>query len=305
VAAAAGLAGLLLLAACSSGGGSNSAGGASTADQVAAGGGARAANPPAKADAPSGTSGGSQAGTQPEARIAPSRALIRRAELTVRVTDVAAKARELGRIADDSGGSIYSDDRTGAGDTATANVVLKIDPDRLDAALGRVAALGHEVQRTTSTEDVTEEVADVDSRVASMKASIARVRAILSRASSVGDVVSVEGELSRRETELESLQARQRALAGQVAQATLTVHLLAEQAPAPAPAGKTDRGFLTGLRNGWDAFANTVGWLLTVLGAILPFLLIGLPVLAGWWVLTQRQRRGGAVATPAPQPPAA
>jgi hypothetical protein len=297
---------VLLLSACSGGSAMDSAStGAAApaaADQAQTGSGEGAAGASAsKAPAALPPAAGKATGTQPEARIAPNRALIRRVELTVRVANVAAKARELDRIAQDSGGDIYTDDRNGTGQSATAQIVLKIDPDKLTAALAKISALGDEIQRASSTEDVTQEVADVDSRVASMQASIARVRAILSRAESIGDVVSVEGELSRREAELESLQAKQRALAGQVAQATVTVHLLAEEAPAPAaPADNNTHGFGTGLRNGWDAFAGTVSWLLTVIGAILPFLLIVLPLLAAWWVVTQRRRVSPAAATPAP-----
>ena len=130
-----------------------------------------------------------------------------------------------------------------------------------------------------------------------MQASIARVRAILSRATRIGDVVSVEGELSRRVTELESMQARQRALAGQVGLATVTLHLLAHEVPAAAPVDRS--GFLGGLQDGWSAFTRTIGMLLTVLGAVLPFLLIAVPVLlAARWYVT-RQRRPGPAAPPA------
>ena len=90
-----------------------------------------------------------------------------------------------------------------------------------------------------------------------MQASIARVRTILSRADKIGDVVAVEGELSRRDAELESLQARQRALAGQVNYATITLQLQAGRAAAAAPAA--DRGgFAGGLAAGWHAFTAAV-----------------------------------------------
>jgi hypothetical protein len=268
-------------AACGSGSGGDNA---SSAAAPAVGTASRGADSAAAGKAPAAPaadpSGGSGAGAQPEARIAPSQALIRRAELTVRVKDVKARANDLVRIAADNDGDVFSDNRTGSGEAATADVVLKVPPTRLDAALATISRLGTEVSRTTSSEDVTEDVADVESRVASMKASIARVRAILSRASSVGDVVSVEGELSRREAELESLQARQRTLAGQIAQSTLTVHLLAEKAvAAAAPPAASHHGFGAGLRSGWNAFAGTVGVALTALGAVLPFLLIVVPIL--------------------------
>ena len=127
-----------------------------------------------------------------------------------------------------------------------------------------------------------------------MQASIARVRAILSRATRIGDVVAVEGELSRRVTELESLQARQRALAGRVELATVTVHLVAARDAAPP----VDRaGFLGGLSDGWTAFTRTVGWLLTVLGAVLPFLIVLLPAAVAVRWAARRPRRLPAAAT--------
>jgi hypothetical protein len=52
-----------------------------------------------------------------------------------------------------------------------------------------------------------------------------------------------------------------------------------------------ERGFLFGLKEGWDAFTNTVAALATVVGALLPFLLafalIGVPL----WRLRRRFRR--------------
>jgi len=174
-----------------------------------------------------------------------------------------------------------------------------VPPEKMDAMLDRLGRLGREQSRSSSTQDVTQDVADVDARVASMQASIARVRAILSRAERIGDVVSVEGELSRPTTELESLQARQRALAGQVNYATITLRLTADRAAAPAP--PPDRaGFVGGLRDGWHAFAATLGWVFTALGAVLPFLLLAVPVAVA--LLLRRRRLTAAPSAPAPRP---
>jgi hypothetical protein len=226
-------------------------------------------------------------------------ALIRTAELTVVVHDVPAEAAAAGAAARAAGGAVAGDDRSGSGADAHATLVLKVPPEKMDAMLDRLGRLGREQSRSSSTQDVTQDVADVDARVASMQASIARVRAILSRAERIGDVVSVEGELSRRTTELESLQARQRALAGQVNYATITLQLTADRAAAPAP--PPDRaGFVGGLRDGWHAFAATLGWVLTALGAVLPFLLLAVPVVVA--LLLRRRRLTAAPSAPAPRP---
>jgi hypothetical protein len=236
----------------------------------------------------------------PQPRIAPARALVRTAEFTVAVARVPDSANRAGQLARANGGDVYSDDRGGPDGQEKADLVLKVDPDRLDAVLSALAGLGTERQRSTSTEDVTEEVADVDSRVATMRASIARVRALLSRASSVGDLVALEGELAKREAELESLQARQRSLDERVALATVTVHLVQEDQEAAAPAQER-RGFVGGLSRGWDAFTTTMGWLLAALGTVLPFALIAGPAAVAWWWIAGRPRRG--VATPAAAAP--
>jgi hypothetical protein len=304
---------LAALVGCSSGGGAGggggagySAGSAREASGQQGGAGDTAAGKPAPAAANPAGKAADTGQSQVQGTVALPRALVRTAELTVRVDDVGRSASRIGGIARAGGGEVYGDSRYGSGDEAKADLVLKVDPERLDGVLGQIAALGVEAERSSSTEDVTEQVADVDSRVATMKASIARVRALLARAKTVGELVSVEGELSRREADLEALQAKQRTLAGQVALATVTVHLLARKAAEPA-AAKAGRGFRSGLVGGWHAFSTAVGWLLTALGAVLPFALLALLVLvalAGWRVAAARTRRGRpAAATPAPDSP--
>lgn len=285
-----------VLAACTeSGQGSGTSAGAGAAGSAQD----RAAPVPAaqaNAAPPNAAAKDSAAGT---ASITLRPALIRTAELAVVVHDVPAQADAAGAAARAAGGAVAGDDRSGSGADAHATLVLKVPPEKMDAMLDRLGRLGREQSRSSSTQDVTQDVADVDARVASMQASIARVRAILSRAERIGDVVSVEGELSRRTTDLESLQARQRALAGQVNYATITLQLTADRAAAPAP--PPDRaGFVGGLRHGWHAFAATLGWVFTALGAVLPFLLLAVPVAVA--LLLRRRRLTAAPSAPAPRP---
>ncbi len=306
--AAAGAGTLLVLGGCSSGDGEGEGAGGAAAGEPAPQSADAAGTAPATGSRPGEAAAGadrSGTGGQTASIRVDQPALIRTAELTVRVDDVPAQARVAQGYARAAGGSVAGDSRSGSGDEARADLVLKVQPGRLDGVLDQLGGLGEELQRTSSSEDVTETVADLDSRVATMQASIARVRAILSRATRIGDVVAVEGELSRRVTELESLQARQRALAGRVELATVTVHLVAAREAAPP----VDRaGFLGGLSDGWTAFTRTVGWLLTVLGAVLPFLIVLLPAAVAVRWAARRPRRlpaAGPGPGPAPDPPPA
>lgn len=292
---------LVLLAGCTAGSDSSTVSTQGNAGAAAAPGPDSAAKP---GDAGRAAESADAAGGSTSALRVEQPALIRTAEIGVRVDDVAGKASLAEGYARTAGGSVAGDDRAGSGDQARADLVLKVPPARLDGVLGQLSALGEETQRTSTTEDATEQVADVESRVATMQASIARVRAILSRADRIGDVVSVEGELSRRVTELEALQARQRALSGRVGMATITLHLFAERTESAAPPVQRG-GFLGGLEEGWQAFTGTIGWLLLVLGAVLPFLLLLIPAaLAARWALL-RSRRPPAPTAPTATPAAA
>jgi hypothetical protein len=136
------------------------------------------------------------------------------------------------------------------------------------------------VQRTSSTKDVTSQVADVSSRVLSARKSLIRLRALYTEATKVGQVIEIESEIATREADLESLEAQQRALSSQTATATIDLSLVAaKHVPPPAKPHPSRGGFVGGLTHGWDAFVTTMTALVTALGAVLPFLL--LVILAG------------------------
>lgn len=172
---------------------------------------------------------------------------------------------------------------------ASSTTTLRVDPAQVDALLADVGRLGTVEASTRSSTDVTADVADVAARVANAQASLARVRALMARATSIGDVVMLESELSRREGDLEALEARQRALADQTAQATVTVRLTS--AAAPAPASDAGTGFVAGLRAGWDSVTGVLSGLLTVVGALVPWLVVLAPAGLVTWAVVRRRRR--------------
>ena len=181
-----------------------------------------------------------------------------------------------------------------------SSLTARVPNASLDRVMQQVGALGQVVSRNQSSEDVTAQYVDTASRVQSQTASVARVRALLAQATSLGQIVQIEGELARREADLESLKAQLKSLQDKTSLSTLTISLTpltADVAPAPTH----DQGFLAGLSAGWHAFTVAVVALLTVLGALLPFVvavaLLAAPVL--WWLRRQR-RQNLPQAQPAP-----
>jgi hypothetical protein len=220
-------------------------------------------------------------------------ALIKTASLAVRVaraSAVAPTADKAGAIAVAAGGSVYSDDRI-AGKHPSAELTLKVPPAGLETTLDRLAGLGKERSRSSSTKDVTSQVADVGSRVASARRSLAQLRTLYASATKVSQVISIEEHIAEREADLESLEAQQRALAAETATATIHLSLTAAEHHGAAPAHHARGGFIGGLTHGWDAFVTVATALVTALGAVLPFLLVVLVLGAIGWRWRHRLQR--------------
>ena len=75
---------------------------------------------------------------------------------------------------------------------------------------------------------------------------------------------------------------------GLMSMATVTLHLVTTPVTTVAKHHSTPRGFGSGLSHGWHAFAASIAWLLTAIGAGLPFLVL-LALVFGAYVLIRRR----------------
>lgn len=289
--AAAGVAllGMVLLAGCSGEGGNSEAGSAAPADRQDTGSN-ESANGNASGTAPQGQG---QAQGQDKAAVQPTltRAIIKTGSLTIEAEDVDAQRQKAITVISGLKGQVASED-TGSDDDGKitrANLVLKVPTASYETAIQRLSELGKRMQIHQESSDVTEQVVDVESRIASQRASLERMRTLLTKANTIGEIVSVETELTRREADLESLLAKQKNLALQTELATLALTLTAKGEPA-APTDP-DRGFVAGLKGGWDAFASTFAFLATAVGALLPFLVLIALIAVPLWKFRNRIRR--------------
>jgi hypothetical protein len=259
----------------------------------------KAAESPGAAAGSSGQSSGTAArnvNPQSAADLAAADKLVRTASLQVQVDDVEAKAAEARQIAIAAGGTVVSEnssavpvssggvDKQGSRSTMS----LAVPSDTLDRVLDDLGKLGTTVQRSSSARDVTSTYVDTQSRITTMKAGLDQLRVLLGKTTDLNQIISLETEISRRQADLDSLQAQLNALDKKVAMSTVSVTLVtAANVVVPAEDGS---GLLGGLRSGWKAFLGASSGLLTVVGAVLPFLallaVLAVPVL--WW----RRRRG-------------
>ena len=231
---------------------------------------------------------------------AKGRDIIRTADLTIRVEDVAGattRAEDLTRVA---GGLVFGEQSSstpGHPEDARTTLTLKVPPAGYGDLLTGLSRLGTRLRQVQHAEDVTSQVVDVDSRLATQRRSVAQIRALLDRATTVGQVVQVEGELTRREADLESLEAQRKQLAEQTSLATVTVALEAPPARGAPPKAADHNAFVTGLADGWDAFTASTAAAATVVGAVLPFLVLVLLLALPAWLLL-RPRRPAVIVEP-------
>jgi hypothetical protein len=226
------------------------------------------------------------------------RSIIYRGAISVRVKDVTAAAAAATGIASTAGGFIGSDNRSRDAGDDTATMELRVPADKFATVVSQLSKLGTEESRQISTEDVTEQSIDLDARIAVQQARVDSGRKLLGQAKSLSDLVMLEREVATRESDLASLQAKKRHIADLVALSTITITLLSPAAVVATPPDKSPPGFLGGLKAGWHALLASLAVLLTVLGALLPWLIgFGLPVW-GIVLLVRRYLRTRRAARP-------
>jgi hypothetical protein len=205
-----------------------------------------------------------------------AQSIIYSANLTVQADNVPAAVQRATAIVTAAGGYLAAEQESsqpGQRQVSSASLQLKVPVPGYLAALGRLRTeLGTQTSLSQRAQDVTQQVADVTSRVGSAQAAIAQLRALLRRAGSVSGLLDVQEQINAQESDLEALQAQQRTLARATAFATVSLLVVSHHA-APVKK-KKERGFVTGLAAGWRGLRRATAWLLTAVGAVLPFALI-------------------------------
>lgn len=270
----------LALAGCGSGDDAGSATGSATDEQAAVA--PQGAAPADKAE-------GGQAGAPIEFRQ-DDRAIIYTGSIAIRVDDVERAATRTTSIATGAGGFVGGDKRSSDDSYTQASLTLRVPADKFAGVVDELAKLGEQERRDINTEDVTEEALDLDARIATQRARVDSGRRLLAQAKTLSDLVMLESELAKREADLASLEAKKSRIDDLTALSTITVELLGPGATVPDDDDDAT-GFLAGLKGGWKALTATFVLFLTVLGALLPWLIaLGVPALGGLW-LYRRLRR--------------
>lgn len=223
----------------------------------------------------------------PDAAPTDDREIITTGGATVRVNDPAVAAdRFVAWIAAHHGRVDGRSEHRDANGNASASVTVRLPAKSVDRAIAQLRTYGVVDDVSLDHSDVTAQGRDLDARIKALKISVGRLEDILARGATTNQVIAAETALSERQQELEALESERRSLSEQVSLSTISVSFVEKNhTSSVAP-----DGFLGGLVRGWNALIHAVNALVTMAGAIVPWLGVAA---AGWfgWRLVRRLRR--------------
>ncbi|NHZ79427.1 DUF4349 domain-containing protein [Massilia sp. CCM 8695] len=169
-------------------------------------------------------------------------------------------------------------DQTQAGPhrPAQATLTARLPPQAFDSFLNTMLEHGKLLQHQRENEDLTPEVIDVDAKIANLTALKTRILDLLAkRSGTLEDVLAADKQLSMIQAELDSIQGKRKALAGQTEMTRVDLTLVPQPlgaerswaAPVAQAAGASGRVLMSSLAT-----------LITATVAVLPWLLVGLPL---------------------------
>ena len=151
-----------------------------------------------------------------------ARMLAWKASLALEVADVTNAALRAVALAEQNGGYLESRSDHSYGGTT---LKLRLPASAFTNALGALEALGRVESRRVESEDVTEQYVDVEARLKNKIVLRDRLRKLLDQATEVKDILAIETELNRVQGDVDSMEARIKALRGRVDFAVLDLHL--------------------------------------------------------------------------------
>jgi hypothetical protein len=211
-----------------------------------------------------------------------TKAVIRTGQLSITSDHLGEVRSEVEDLLGSLGGSVDREDTTNdrEGRIERSTLVLRVPVGSFDTARKALSRLGKVTSSNEYEKDVTTEVIDTAERVQTLQNSLDRLQKFQRSAEDVGDLIRFEDQITSRQAELQSLKAQRSYLSSQTSMSTITLTL---SRPGEEPPGALDdAGFVAGLRAGWHTLGSVLVVATTVVGALLPFLvvlaLLGVPL---------------------------
>ncbi len=211
------------------------------------------------------------------------RKIIRNAELQLEADSPEASQQKIAQIAESKGGFVIESTQSSSDVKATTSdmvtMTVRVPAAKFNESLDEIRkAASRVLVETVKGEDVTEEFIDIEARLKTKKALEEQFLEIMKQSKSVEDALNVQRQLAEVRGDIEKIEGRKRFLESQASLSTIKIRL-----QTPAAFSTNSSGFFYQLKqafgNGFDAALSFILVLVTVLIALLPFLIfIVLPI---------------------------
>jgi hypothetical protein len=243
------------------------------------------------------------AGQNPSSAGSAARLVVRTAELSIVVKDVAARVTAIQDMASAMGGFVVSANlyQTTASDGSPvpqAQIVVRVPQEKLDDALKQIKQDTVDIQsETQSGQDVTDQYVDLQSRLTAKQAADQQLNKILQNATKTQDVLDVYSQIQQVESDIEVLKGQIKYTEQSAALSAITVNIIAEETVKPIQVGGwkpqgVARDAIQSLIYFWQGFVN---FMIRFLLYTLPVLItIAIPLylifLVGRWVVRKTRK---------------
>ena len=238
------------------------------------------------------------------APVVVERKIIRNADLTLEANSPEEAQQKITSIVNGKGGFVVESTQSSSDAQATTRetvaMTIRVPAEKFDETLNEIRQNANRViVETVKGEDVTEEYIDIEARLKAKKALEEQFLEIMKRSNSVEDALNVQRELAEVRGEIEQIEGRKRFLENQASLSTIKITL---QSPTAFSANSS--GFFYQLKesigSGYSAALNFILILITILIALLPFLLlVVLPIcliLRYFWSKRRKQNLASEIA---------
>lgn len=190
-------------------------------------------------------------------------------EITVDRNSVNKKYEEVSKLLPD-GSYVEASQST----RRTSTITVRIPSEKLDETLVSLHKVGKLVAESVNSVDRTYDGIDYDARLKIMREREAVLNDLLKKSATANDAANIQEQIFTLRQQIESLQGQKDVLNEQVALSTLTITLTEDGVKKAKPEGQTMIG------KAWTTSANalltSLGGIMIVFTALLPFLVVGL-----------------------------
>ena len=272
-----------------------------------------AAAPPAEMDYAGGEMSAEKVLAETEATNG-DRIVIKNANLSIVVSDVAAAMEEIAIMSEGMQGfvvnsNLYKTTTSQGLEVPNANITIRVPAARLDEALAQIKGMVADpkvdiLSEDVSGQDVTGEGTDLESRLRNLRAAEEQLIEILDRATEAADVIEIFRELTSVREQIEVIEGQIKYYRESAALSAISVYLQAKEAMEPITIAGWQPGVevqkaLQALVDGGKIIVNILIWLALFPLPILA--IIGLPVYLIVRLIRKRRKAKPATAEEAPK----